>query len=100
MAECLTGLASVAAEQGNAGWATPLFSAAGAQLRSFGAAYWPADRVEVERTRQRLLSLLGAAEFERLWEQGKTMSLDQATAYAYAEPIIKTSNRGNDHEIT
>jgi tetratricopeptide (TPR) repeat protein len=82
MAECLAGLASVAAEQGKAEWATPLLSAAGTQLTSFGAAYWPADRVEVERTRQRLRSVLGATEFERLLEQGKKMSLDQAIAYA------------------
>jgi predicted ATPase/class 3 adenylate cyclase len=82
MAECLTGLASVAAERGDAEWAMPLFSAAGAQLASFGAAYWPADRVEVERTRQRLWSVLGATEFQRLWEQGQAMNLDQAIAYA------------------
>jgi hypothetical protein len=38
--------------------------------------------VEVERTRQRLRSVLDETAFKRLWEQGQAMSLDQAIAYA------------------
>lgn len=82
MAESLAGLAGVAATSGDAAWATPLLSAADAQMVSSGAAWWPADRGEVNRTRQQLREALGKAEFERLWTQGQAMSLEAAMDYA------------------
>ena len=84
MAECLGGLAAVAAARGDAAWGAPLLAAADAQFAASGAAWWPADRVEVERTRQQLWAALGEAEFGRLWEQGRGMSLERAIGYATA----------------
>lgn len=80
MAECLSGLAAVAAVRGDAVWAVPVLAAAEAQIVSSGARWWPADRVEVERTRQQLKAALDDAEFDRLWRQGWATSLDTAVA--------------------
>jgi len=78
MAECVGGLAAVAAVRGDAAWAAPLLAAADAQITASGAAWWPADRVEVERTRRHLREALGDDEFARLWEQGAGMGLERA----------------------
>ncbi len=83
IAECLAGLAGLAAEQGMHEWAAPLLSSAESQLKALGGAWWPADRVEVERARERLESAL-ASEFERLWAKGQAMGVEEAIAYASA----------------
>ena len=54
IAECLAGLAGLAAEQGQHAWAAPLLGAAENQLKATGSAWWPADRPEIERARERL----------------------------------------------
>lgn len=78
MAECLSGLAAVAAGRGEAVWAVPILAAAEAQIESSGARWWPADRVEIEDTRQRLKSALDDTEFDRLWRVGWGTSLEAA----------------------
>ena len=82
IAECLAGLAGLAAERKEFDWAAPLLAASEALLTSFGAAWWPADRVEFERNLVFTRSALEQAEFEELWNQGKTFSLEQAVKYA------------------
>ena len=84
MAECLGGLAAVAAVRGDAAWGAPLLAAADAQIAASGAAWWPADRVEVERTRRHLRDALGDAAFEAAWARGRALGLDAAIAYATA----------------
>ena len=81
IAECLAALAGLAVEQKNHGWAVPLLSAAERQLTSFGGAWWPADRVEIERAMERMRSALGD-EYEALWERGQAMAVEDAIAYA------------------
>jgi predicted ATPase/Tfp pilus assembly protein PilF len=81
IAECLAGLAGLASEQGKHTWAAPLLSAAESELEAFGGAWWPADRVEIERSRERMQIAL-ADSFEPLWAQGQTMNVDEAIAYA------------------
>ncbi len=79
MAECLAGLAAVAASgESRLAWAAKLLGAAGGQMASSGAAWWPADRMEVERTLARLRDALGEAEFDRLVAQGEMLSLEAA----------------------
>jgi tetratricopeptide (TPR) repeat protein len=80
IAECLAALAGLAAEQGSVGSAVPLFSAAEALMASFGAAWWPADRVEHERALQLMKSSLADSEFKQLWDSGQAMSMEQAVA--------------------
>ena len=82
MCECLAGLAAVGAARGQFDWATPLLAAAETQLTTSGAAWWPADQVEVERTRARLRDSLGETDFTRLWEQGQAMDLKSAITWA------------------
>jgi tetratricopeptide (TPR) repeat protein len=85
IAECLAGLARLAVEQGHrlhCEWAAPLLSAAGTQMQSSGAAWWPADRMEIEKTLEMLRAGLGEERFQELMELGKHMSLEQAVAYA------------------
>lgn len=84
IAECLAGLAGLAAEQGRHAWAAPLLSAAERQLKAFGGAWWPADRVEIERAYERLRSALGD-RFESLWTEGQAMDVEEAIAYATAD---------------
>jgi tetratricopeptide (TPR) repeat protein len=85
MCECLAGLAAVGVARGRFDWATPLLAAAETQLNDNGADWWAGDRVEIERTRARLRDALGEAEFARLWERGREMSLEAAIAWAGGE---------------
>jgi predicted ATPase len=84
IAECLASLAGLAAEQGKHAWAVPLLSAAEGLLSSFGGVWWPADRVEIERARDRMKSALNE-EFDQLWAQGQAMSTEEAITYALKE---------------
>jgi hypothetical protein len=51
-----------------------LLSAAESQLKAFGGAWWPADRVEIERARERMRAVLKDT-FEALWAQGQLMDV-------------------------
>ena len=81
IAECIAGLASLRAQQGKLQHAARLLSAAEALLGASGAAWWPADRVEVEKTRLILESGLDRNEFAVAWQDGQRMTLEQAIAY-------------------
>jgi tetratricopeptide (TPR) repeat protein len=85
MAECLAGLAAVGVGDVRASWAAVLLSAAEAQIAASGAAWWPADRVEIERTKRQLAETLGEAEFDRLKVQGQGMDLAEALELAGGE---------------
>jgi predicted ATPase len=81
IAECLAGLAGLASVRGRNEWAVPLLSAAEANILSFGGVWWPADRVEINRTKEQMQSSLGEA-YQTLWDQGQSMSVDDAIHYA------------------
>ena len=85
IAECLAGIAGLAAVLGALVWALPLTSAAEALITSFGAAWWPADRVEFERTVELLQEGIDEDEFARLWTAGQAMNMGQAIDYALGE---------------
>jgi len=85
MAECMAGLAGLKARQGNAEWGAIMLSAAESVLKSTGGAWWPADRVEVERNREMIQSALGADEFAKAQKTGEAMNMDQAIAFATNE---------------
>jgi len=85
IAECLAGLAGLKAQQGQVEYGTTLLSAAESMLKVTGGAWWPADRVEVERNREMMQSALGADEFAKAWKIGKVMDIDQAIAFASHE---------------
>jgi predicted ATPase/class 3 adenylate cyclase len=80
--ECLAGLGGLAAERGEFEMAVPLLSASETLLKSFGAAWWPADRVEFERNLEIARSALEPRDFEDLWSQGEKLSLEEAVNFA------------------
>jgi tetratricopeptide (TPR) repeat protein len=84
IAECLAGLAGLAARREKYDWAVPLLSAAEKQLTSFGGAWWPADRVEIESAIDLMQSAIGE-QYETLWERGQTMAVEDAISYAMKE---------------
>ena len=85
IAECLAGLAGVAARRGAADWAAPLLAAGGEILTGSGAAWWPADRVEYERNLALIEAAIGNADrFNELLQQGRSFSLEDALAYVEA----------------
>ncbi len=82
IAECLAGLAGLFAEVGSLEKAAQLLSAASAIQDESGAAWWPADRVEVERNLAHIKGALDESAFEAAWTAGKGMSIDQAITFA------------------
>jgi len=84
IAECLAGLAGLSGRPGRGGaqWAATLLGAAETLLQAAGGAWWPADRVEVERNRELIRSALDDAAFAAAWEKGRGLTLDQALRFA------------------
>jgi non-specific serine/threonine protein kinase len=93
LAFCLLGLAGLAARQAAGERAARLFGAAEAR---FEATRWgkskvvhreppPAYRIEMERDIAAARAQLDAATWEAAWADGRTMTLEQAVAYALAE---------------
>ncbi len=82
IAECLAGLAGLKAQQGQIEWGAILLSAAESLLKITGGAWWPADRVEVERNREMMQSALSVDDFAKAHKTGAAMNIDQAVAYA------------------
>ena len=85
IAECIAGLASLRARQGKQQIAAQMLGAAEALLGASGAAWWPADRVEVEKTREILESELDEETFTAAWAEGQGMTLEQAVAFVSNE---------------
>jgi tetratricopeptide (TPR) repeat protein len=85
IAESLAGLAGLRARQGQAKWGAEMLGAADTLLRATGGAWWPADRVEVERNREIIHSALSEVEFTAAWKAGQSMTLEQAITFASNE---------------
>jgi tetratricopeptide (TPR) repeat protein len=86
MAECMAGLAGLKARQGEADWGAAMLGAADTLLKVTGGAWWPADRVEVERTEAILREALGEEELAAAREKGEAMTLEEALAFASKIP--------------
>ncbi len=82
MAECMAGLAGLKARQGQVEWGAVMLNAADSVLKATGGAWWPADRVEVERSQEIIRSALGDADWDAAQKKGAGMTLEQALAFA------------------
>jgi predicted ATPase len=82
MAECMAGLAGLKARQGQAEWGATLLRAAETVLQATDGAWWPADRVEVERNQEIIRSALSEADLAAAQKKGEAMNLEQALAFA------------------
>jgi hypothetical protein len=78
IAECVAALAELRAAQGHAQWAAMLLGAARTMLNATGAAWWPADRVEYERSLANIRAALPADAFAAAWGKGQAMTVEQA----------------------
>jgi tetratricopeptide (TPR) repeat protein len=85
IAECLAGLAGLRARQGDPRWGAIMLSAGESLLFSTGGAWWPADRIEVERNREIIQTALTEDEFTIAWKKGGAMTIDQAIGFASDE---------------
>ena len=63
-----------------------MLSAAESVLKVAGGAWWPADRVEVEANQEIIRTVLSETELTAAQNKGKTMSLEQALAFASEQP--------------
>jgi len=82
IAECLAGLAGLQARQGHAEWAAVALGAAEVLLMTTGGAWWPADRIEVERTQEIIRSKVDEPELTAALEKGRAMTQEQVLAFA------------------
>ncbi len=79
---CLERLAEVALAQENVEKSVRLLSAAAALRISIGSVIDPADQWEYQNRRSALRAQLGEQQFAALWNAGRTLTLEQAVAYA------------------
>jgi ATP/maltotriose-dependent transcriptional regulator MalT len=77
--EALAGLAAVAESHAEAG---RLFGAAEALRESIGSVRFPVDRETYENDIAVVREGLTDEEFQRAWEEGRAMSMEEAVAYA------------------
>jgi predicted ATPase/serine/threonine protein kinase/DNA-binding CsgD family transcriptional regulator len=80
IASCLEELSSVVAAQGEPTWAAQLWGAAEAQRSSLGTPMPPVDRADYERSVAAARAHLGKKAFVVAWEEGRTMTAEQALA--------------------
>lgn len=81
IAECMAGLAGLSARQGQPKWGAVMLSSAETILKGTGGAWWPADRVEVERNQAIIRSALSDVEFAAAQVKGQAMTLEQALTF-------------------
>jgi predicted ATPase/DNA-binding CsgD family transcriptional regulator len=65
--------------------AAQLLGASEAALERMGAFHQPTDRPEIDRINDELRARLDAATFQKAWDEGRRMTLEQATADALLE---------------
>ena len=71
IAECLAGLAGLAANQGQPQRGGRLLGAAAAMLSALGGAWWAADRVEYERHLAAIRAALTKEAFAVVWAEAR-----------------------------
>jgi tetratricopeptide (TPR) repeat protein len=82
IAECLAGVAGVLAAQGLAAHGARLLGVAETLRESAGAALWPANRIEYDRSLTLLHESLDEATFAAAWVAGQSVPTDRAITEA------------------
>jgi hypothetical protein len=88
IAECLAGFAGLQAQRDDPVKAAALLAAAAAIQDKTGAAWWPADRVEIERNAGIIRAALDKETFAADRETGRNLTLEQAVDLALAKTEI------------
>jgi DNA-binding CsgD family transcriptional regulator len=81
-AQTLEALASLATGGESGAEAVRLFGAASALRHSTGQARWPLDQPAYDADVARLRASLGDEAFDKSWQEGLALSLEEAAAYA------------------
>ena len=79
---CVAGFAAIAVGQGKIERAATLMAAVETQLAWIGIRLLYIDRMEYERNLARLHAILDEKTLVKFWEKGKTMSFEDAIAFA------------------
>jgi predicted ATPase/class 3 adenylate cyclase len=82
IAECLEGFAGVAGARGEGERAARLYGVADSLRESLGAPLLPGDRPRHERHLSLARSLVDGAAWKQAWDEGRAMTVEDATAYA------------------
>jgi predicted ATPase/DNA-binding SARP family transcriptional activator len=82
VAACLVGLAGTAGGEGKHEPAVRLFAAGEALFAAASARLDPIDRIEYDRNLAAVRARLDAATFAAAWAAGRTLTMEQAVAYA------------------
>ncbi len=102
IAEGIHGLAALAAGQGQLERAARLFGAAAALAAAHPAPVWPAERYEIERYSALVDAGLPGALVNRLRQEGRVYSLENAIAYALADggPVATQKQRSRGDSLS
>jgi predicted ATPase/DNA-binding XRE family transcriptional regulator len=84
-ADCLDGLARVASVQGSPVRAARLWGAAKASSEDIGALAAPLDQTDYDRHVAAARAQLAEAAFDTAWTEGRSLTFEQAVAYALAD---------------
>ncbi|MDQ3930113.1 MAG: tetratricopeptide repeat protein, partial [Chloroflexota bacterium] len=82
IAETLAGFAAVAARRGEPERAARLFGAVDAMWEAAKMPMWPAERADWERNVAHACAQLDEPTWQRLWQEGRSMSREASVAYA------------------
>ena len=90
IAECLAGFAGLAGAEARLERAARLYGAAEALRETLNARVWPAEKADYERNLANARAQVGPgpekeAEWEKSWQEGRTMTMEQAIALALEE---------------
>ncbi len=86
VAEGLAGFAALAVAEGQGERAARLLGSATAIWEGHNLPLWPAERAEYERTTARARAQVDEETWQRAWDEGRTMTPEQAAAYTLEEP--------------
>ena len=98
VAHCLAGIAGMAAALGQPEPAARLLGAATALLATMGAAVWPVDQIEYDRSLAVVREQLGAARFAAAFAAGQALSPQDAVAEALAAAAAAQPARSPETE--
>jgi ATP/maltotriose-dependent transcriptional regulator MalT len=95
IAECLAALGGLSQSPAGPHKSARMLGAANKLLGQIGAPLAPADRIELERALESARAALGAAAWEKEWEEGHRLTLDDAVAEALANDLDRSETTGS-----
>jgi non-specific serine/threonine protein kinase len=84
---CIATIAGPICAKGNPRRAARLLSASEGQFEAMGASIQPGDKLEVDQFKNAIREQLGEIEFNKVWAEGQTMSLEEAVTSALGNDI-------------